>query len=51
MYLNLLMKTISFDLILVDPPYGQKELNLLIESCLNMLNPNGSLVLETSTKG
>jgi 16S rRNA (guanine966-N2)-methyltransferase len=40
----------TFDLILVDPPYGQKELNSLIESCLKMLNPNGLLVLETSTK-
>lgn len=39
-----------FDLILCDPPYGQKELNLLIESCLKMLNPNGVFVLETSTK-
>jgi len=39
-----------FDLILCDPPYGQKELNLLIESCLKMLNPNGIFVLETSTK-
>ncbi len=36
------------DLILVDPPYGQKDLNLLIEFCLNMLNPGGILVLETS---
>lgn len=36
------------DLILVDPPYGQKDLNLLIELCLNMLNPGGILVLETS---
>ncbi len=40
----------SVDLIMVDPPYGQKALNLLIELCLNMLNPNGILVLETSTK-
>ena len=38
------------DLILVDPPYGQKDLNLLIELCLNMLNPRGKLVLETSIK-
>ena len=38
------------DLIMVDPPYGQKDLNLLIELCLNMLNPDGRLVLETSTK-
>jgi len=38
------------DLILVDPPYGQKDLNLLIELCLNMLNPGGILVLETSIK-
>jgi 16S rRNA (guanine966-N2)-methyltransferase len=38
------------DLIMVDPPYGQKDLNLLIELCLNMLNPDGTLVLETSTK-
>ena len=38
----------SVDLILVDPPYGQKDLNLLIEFCLNMLNPGGILVLETS---
>jgi 16S rRNA (guanine966-N2)-methyltransferase len=36
------------DLILADPPYGQKDLNLLIEFCLNMLNPGGILVLETS---
>ncbi|NHZ84553.1 MAG: 16S rRNA (guanine(966)-N(2))-methyltransferase RsmD [Planctomycetia bacterium] len=40
----------SVDLILVDPPYGQKELNLLIELCRKILNPNGMLVLETSTK-
>ena len=40
----------SADLILVDPPYGQKDLNLLIELCLNMLNFDGTLVLETSTK-
>ena len=40
----------SADLILVDPPYGQKDLNLLIELCLTMLNPDGTLVLETSTK-
>ncbi len=40
----------SADLILVDPPYGQKDLSLLIESCYNMLNPDGTLVLETSTK-
>ncbi len=38
------------DLILVDPPYGQKDLNLLIKLCLNMLNPGGTLVLETSIK-
>ena len=38
------------DLILVDPPYGRKDLNLLIELCLNMLNPGGTLVLETSRK-
>ncbi len=38
------------DLILVDPPYGQKDLNLLIILCLNMLNPDGTLVLETRTK-
>ena len=36
------------DLILVDPPYGQKDLNLLIKFCLNMLSPGGILVLETS---
>ena len=40
----------KYDIILGDPPYGQKGLNLLIESCLKMLNPNGLLVLETSTK-
>ena len=40
----------SADLIMVDPPYGQKDLNLLIKLCLNMLNPDGVLVLETSTK-
>ena len=40
----------SADLILVDPPYGQKDLNLLIKLCLNMLNPDGTLILETSTK-
>ncbi|MEE9574373.1 MAG: 16S rRNA (guanine(966)-N(2))-methyltransferase RsmD [Candidatus Neomarinimicrobiota bacterium] len=40
----------SADLILVDPPYGEKDLNLLINLCLNMLNPDGILVLETSTK-
>jgi len=38
------------DLILVDPPYGQKDLNLLVKFCLNMLNPDGILVLETSVK-
>ena len=38
------------DLILVDPPYGQKDLNLLIKLCLKMLNPDGILVLETSIK-
>lgn len=40
----------AYDLILCDPPYGQKELNLLVESCLEMLNTNGLLVLETSVK-
>jgi len=40
----------DFDIILCDPPYGQKDLNLLIKFCLNMLNPNGVFVLETSTK-
>lgn len=40
----------DFDIILSDPPYGQKELNLLINSCVNMLNRNGVFVLETSTK-
>ncbi|MCJ7802306.1 MAG: RsmD family RNA methyltransferase, partial [Candidatus Marinimicrobia bacterium] len=38
------------DLILVDPPYGQKDLNLLVKLCLNMLNPGGTLVIETSLK-
>ncbi len=38
------------DLILVDPPYGQKDLNLVIKLCLKMLNPGGTLVLETSTR-
>ncbi len=38
------------DLILVDPPYVQKDLNLLIKLCLNMLNPDVTLVLETCTK-
>ena len=38
------------DLIMGDPPYGQKELNLLIDLCLNKLNSDGTLVLETSTK-
>lgn len=40
----------SVDLILVDPPYGQKDLNLIIKLCFNMLNPNGTLLLETSTR-
>jgi len=40
----------SVDLILVDPPYGQKDLNLLVKYCLNMLNSGGTLVLETSIK-
>lgn len=39
----------AVDLILVDPPYGQKDLNLLIRSCFNMLKPDGTLVFETST--
>jgi len=38
------------DLILVDPPYGQKDLNSLVKLCLNMLNPGGTLVIETSFK-
>ncbi|MBU0528354.1 16S rRNA (guanine(966)-N(2))-methyltransferase RsmD [bacterium] len=38
------------DLIMVDPPYGQKDLNLLIELCYNRLNTDGTLVLETSLK-
>lgn len=38
----------SFDLILSDPPYGQKNLNMLIEACIRMLNPKGVLVLETA---
>ena len=46
-YIN---KEQSVDLILVDPPYGQKDLNLLVKLCLNMLNPGGTLVLETSLK-
>jgi len=46
-YIN---KKQSFDLILVDPPYGQKDLNLLVKYCLNMLYPGGTLVLETSIK-
>lgn len=40
----------SADLILVDPPYGQKDLNLLVGLCINMLNSGGTLVLETSIK-
>ena len=44
-YIN---KKQSADLILVDPPYGQKDLNLLVRLCLNMLNLDGTLVLETS---
>lgn len=40
----------SFDLIISDPPYGQNNLNYLIESSINMLNPNGVFVLETSIK-
>ena len=40
----------SVDLILIDPPYGQKDLNLLIKLCLDMLNPGGTLVLESSIK-
>ena len=40
----------SVDLILVDPPYGQKDLDLLVKYCLNMLNSGGTLVLETSIK-
>lgn len=47
---NFIDENRKYDIILGDPPYGQKELNLLIESCLKMLNPNGLLVLETSTK-
>ena len=39
-----------FDLILVDPPYGQNDLNLLVKKCLNTLNYGGTLVLETSVK-
>ncbi len=46
-YIN---KEQSVDLILIDPPYGQKDLNLLVKLCLNMLNPGGTLVLETSLK-
>ena len=46
-YIN---KKQSVDLILVDPPYGQKDLNLLVKLCLNMLNPGGTLVVETSLK-
>ncbi len=46
-YIN---KKQSVDLILVDPPYGQKDLNLLVKLCLNMLNSGGTLVLETSIK-
>ncbi len=40
----------SADLIMIDPPYGQKDLNLIIELATNMLNHDGILVLETSTK-
>ena len=47
---NFINEKHKYDLILGDPPYGQKELNLLIKSCLKMLNPDGLLVLETSTK-
>lgn len=45
-----LKENISFDLIISDPPYGQKDLNYLIESSVNMLNPNGVYVLESSIK-
>jgi 16S rRNA (guanine966-N2)-methyltransferase len=37
-----------FDLILCDPPYGQKNLDVLIKESINMLNPSGILVLETA---
>ena len=40
----------SFDIILCDPPYGQKGLNSLIDYCLKMLKPNGVFLLETSKK-
>ena len=38
----------TFDLILSDPPYGQNNLDLLIDNCKNMLNPNGIFVLESA---
>jgi len=43
-----LKEDILFDLIVSDPPYGQRDLNYLIESSINMLNPNGVFVLESS---
>jgi len=38
------------DIILADPPYGQTELNLLIDLSLQNLNKDGLFVLETSKR-
>ena len=40
----------TFDVIIADPPYGQKDLDLLVDMCKNMLNDEGIFVLESSTK-
>ena len=38
----------QFDIIFADPPYGNTDLQLLLELCLNKLHKGGRLVIESS---
>ncbi len=38
----------QFDIIFADPPYGDTDLQLLLELCLNKLHKGGRLVIESS---
>lgn len=38
-----------YDLILADPPYGYRKLQLVVERGINKLNNNGRFVLESAT--
>jgi len=45
-------RKVPFDLVILDPPYGQKEYNKLMEQIdlLDLVRPNGLLYLEHSPK-